>query len=110
MAAGKIRCGQLHVDGGVAAGGFAVRSDQPNGPPTVLIGTEARTHGGIIQTMSPAGAPLVLLQPTDSGGVVRASQVVQGKAAFLEKPKTQSVPSPKKPAKEPEEAPAKPGK
>jgi hypothetical protein len=110
MAAGKIRCGQLQVDGGVAAGGFAVRSDQPNGLPTVLIGTEARTHGGIIQTMSSAGAPLVLLQPTDSGGVVRASQVVQGKAAFPEKPKTPSDPMPKKPAKDSANAPAKTGK
>ena len=110
MAAGKIRCGQLQVDGGVAAGGFAVRSDQPNGLPTVLIGTEARTHGGIIQTMSPTGMPLVLLLPTDSGGVVRASQVVQGKAAFPEKPNTQSDPVPKKPAKDRKNAPAKAGK
>jgi hypothetical protein len=119
---GKIRCGELRTDQVIAVNGLVVRGIQcgelvvvgPNGRPTVLAGTDSKTKGGLITTLSPAGTPLVLLQPTDSGGVVRAAQIVQSKMALPEKPKTSSPPITKVPSKEssnaPETSPAKPGK
>ena len=115
FAAGKIHCTQLQVDRVITAGGLAARGIQcgelvitgQDGRPTVVAGTDPKTKGGLITTLSPAGAPLVLLQPTDSGGVVRAAQVIQGKAAFPEKPKTKSTPSPKESSKNAGKAPAK---
>jgi len=119
VAAGRIRCNQLQVDQVVSAGGLVVQGIQcgellvggPNGRPTVLVGTDAKTKGGVIETLSPAGAPLVVLQPTDSGGVVAASGFKRiGIVAPPEKPKTPSTPLPKQPSKEPEKAPAKASK
>jgi hypothetical protein len=119
FAAGKIHCKQLQVDQVVSAGGLVVQGIQcgellvggPNGRPTVLVGTDAKTKGGVIETLSPAGAPLVVLQPTDSGGVVAASDFKKiSSVARPEKPKTPSTPAPKAPSKEPEKAPAKASK
>jgi len=119
VAAGRIRCNQLQVDQVVSAGGLVVQGIQcgellvggPNGRPTVLVGTDAKTKGGVIETLSPAGAPLVVLQPTDSGGVVAASDFKKiSSVARPEKPKTPSTPAPKAPSKEPEKAPAKASK
>jgi len=117
VAARKIHCNQLQVDQVVSAGGLAVRGIQcgelavggPNGRPTVIVGTDPKTKGGVIETLSSAGAPLVLLQSTDSGGVVVASDYKRiSSVAPPEKPKT--PPSPKQPSKEPEKAPAKASK
>jgi hypothetical protein len=118
LAAGKLRCSELRADQLVAGSGLVVRGIQcgevvvvgPNGRPTVLAGTDSRTKGGLITTLSSTGAPLVWLQPTDSGGVVRAAQIVQGKIALPEKPDTPSTTAPKSPSKEPGRSPAKPSK
>jgi len=118
IVAGQIHCNKLLADqgvvakqvqtdgiiaGGVQCGGLQVVG--PNGRPTVLVVTDPKTKGGLITTLSPAGAPLVLLQPTDSGGVVVASECVKGSGVPSGKPKTPSAPSPKQPSKEPEKRP-----
>ena len=82
IAAERIRCGQLQVDEVVAPGRIVVRSLQcgefsvagPNGRPTVIILTDPRNKGGAIETLSSTGASLVRLLPTNSGGVVVASE------------------------------------
>jgi hypothetical protein len=118
VVSGKMRCGELRTDQVIAVNGLVVRGIQcgelvvvgPNGRPTVLAGTDSKTNGGLIMTLSPAGAPLVLLQPTDSGGVVRAAEIVQSKMTVPEKPKTSSPPVTKETSKEPEKTPVKPSK
>jgi hypothetical protein len=116
LTAGKLHCGQLQVDNLVAAGGLVVRGIKcgelvvggPNGRPTVIARTDPKTKGGTVITLSSAGVPLILLQPTDSGGVVFASDVkrVTGVAPH-ENPKTPPTRAPQEPSKEPEKAPAK---
>ena len=119
LAAERIHCNQLRVDQVASAGGLAVQTIQcselavagPNGRPTVILVTDPKNKGGAIETLSATGAPLVRLLPTDSGGVVVASDFKQVvKAASPEKPKTPPSPSPKKPPKEPEKVPAKASK
>jgi hypothetical protein len=118
LAAGKLRCSELRADQLMAGSGLVVRGIQcsevvvvgPNGRPTVLAGTDARTKGGLITTLSSTGTPLVWLQPTDSGGAVRAAQIVQGKIALPETPNTPSTPKPKSPPKQPKESPTKTAK
>jgi hypothetical protein len=113
VAAPVVRCTQLQVDQ-VSAGGILIRGDGPNHQPTVLIGTDAQTSGGVVETLSHNGAPLVLLQPTAGGGVVRAAEVIQGKAAFPEKSKAPATPTAAQPtketAKQPEKSPVKANK
>ena len=124
IAANQIRCNQLQVDQEIGAkqiscnclqspGEVAARSMQCNGTRDYRAKrsangshlTEPKTKGGFITTLSPAGVPLVLLQPTDSGGVVVASEFVRGSSVPSGKPKTSSAPSPKQPSKEPEKSP-----
>jgi hypothetical protein len=108
LAAGRIHSGQLQVDQGASAGEFAVLSGQRNGLPTVLIGTDPKTKGGLIRTLSPAGVPLILLVPTDSGGVVVASRYekITGMAPH-EKRQSPAPPAAKESSKEPQKSPAK---
>jgi hypothetical protein len=122
FAAERIHCSQLQVDQVVAAGTLLVRGIQcgelaipgQSGRAIVYVGPDPKTRGGFVQTSLPNGAPLVLLQPTESGGVVRAAEVIQGKAAFPEKPKAAATPKPTQPtketAKQPEKTPAKTSK
>jgi hypothetical protein len=130
VTAERIHCGRLQVDQVASAGGIAVGSLQcgqelvagklrcgelvivgPNGRSTVVVGTDSKTKGGSIATLSPNGVPLVLLQPTDSGGVIFASDVkrITGVAPH-QNPKAPTPPTPKKPSKESEKAPVKPSK
>ena len=122
VVAQQIHCNQLQVDQMAAVARVVVRTIQcselavagPNGRPTVILVTDPKNKGGAIETLSSTGVPLVRLLPTDSGGVVVASDFKWvAKAAAPEKPKTPSapsVPSPKQPSKEPEKAPAKASK
>jgi hypothetical protein len=118
IAAERIRCGQLQVDQVAIAARIVGRSIQcgefsvagPNGRPTVIILTDPKNKGGAIETLSLTGAPLVRLQPTESGGVVIASEFLQGNTTPPEKPKAAPTPSPKQPSKEPGKAPAKANK
>jgi hypothetical protein len=91
-----IQCGELQVTG-------------PNGRPTVVVGTDLKTKGGLIKTMSSAGNPLVLLQPTDSGGVVLASEYRKMIAvpSSPERQKSPSKPDAKQPPKAAEKADVK---
>jgi hypothetical protein len=116
VVAGQILCNQLQVKQVIAAAGIvgSIRCDDlavigSKGRPTVVIGNNAKTGGGSIQTLSRTGAPLVLLQPTDSGGVVVASEFIRTSEPHPKKPKTSATPSPKRPAKQPEKAPPKAG-
>jgi hypothetical protein len=122
FAAEKIRCNQLQVDQidcsrlhvdqamnrlavqGIECGELLVGG--PNGRPTVVIGADVK-NGGVIRTFSPTGVPLVLLQPTDAGGVVVASAFIRS----VKPPQnTPATPAPKSPSKEPEKAPVKASK
>ncbi len=117
FAAGRIHCTQLQVDQVIAAGGLAARGIRcgelvisgQNGRPTVVVATDVK-KGGVIQTFSPTGVPLVLVQPTDAGGIVVASAFVKSTITPPSTPKTPSTPKPKSPSKEPERPPAKAGK
>ncbi|MFZ1933378.1 MAG: hypothetical protein WCB27_24320 [Thermoguttaceae bacterium] len=117
VTAAKLRCGELQVDKAIA-GGFAARDIQcrelliagPNGRPTVVAATDPKTKEGLIITLSAAGVPLIRLQPTDSGGVVFASDFRQVTGVVYEKPKTPATPTPKQRSKESEKAPAKAAK
>ena len=93
IATGNVQCGELMVVGS-------------NGRPTVLVGTDTTTKGGLITTLSRTGAPLVLLRPTESGGVVEAADVKRI-AVSPEKSNTPPDSVPKEPSKEPEKTPAK---
>lgn len=126
FSAGRVRCGQLEVDQVASVGGLAVRKLQceesvvgrmqcremvvlgANGRPAVLIGTDLKTKGGVVMTLSASGTPLILLQPTDAGGVVMASQIVQGKLVPSEKSKPQTSPVPKKSSNDPGKKQAEP--
>ena len=118
LAAGRIHCGQLQVDQTIAAGGLTARGIQcgelvitgQNGRPTVVVGTDLKTKGGVVTTWSPAGLPLVLLQPTDAGGVVVASAFLKSTMTPPSTPRKSAMPAPKAPSKEPERPPAKAGK
>jgi len=114
--AGQVGCNQLQTDlavcnrlrspGGIVTGNVQCGELQvikANGQPTVLVGTDARTKGGLITTLSPTGTPLVLLQPTDSGGLVVAEYI---SSTFVprERLKTLLTPSPKEPQKGPPSA------
>jgi hypothetical protein len=123
IAAGQIHCNQLLVDQEIGAkqvsciqlqaeqagckrlqvaAGIVVRSilcgefaiAGPKGRPTVVIATDPKTNGGIIETISSAGAPLVRLEPTNAGGVVHADAVLpwerKKNAPPSEQPKTPS--------------------
>jgi hypothetical protein len=136
IAAGQIRCNQLQVDQELGAklatctqlqtdqvgcnrlqvvAGIVVRSilcgefavGGSNGRPTVVIGTDPKTKGGVVETLASAGTPLVRLESTDSGGIVRADAVLPWERkknagnAPPEQPQTRPAPSPKQPAKGP---------
>ncbi len=135
LAAAKLRCSELRVDNAIAgelvaphvqcvelradkaiAAGLAVRRVQcgelivegPNGRPTVVAGTDTKTKGGSIITLSAAGVPLILLEPTDSGGVIFASDIRRLPGVVPKRPKTPATPPPKEHrSKQPERAPAK---
>jgi hypothetical protein len=117
VTAAKLWCGELQVDKAIA-GALVVRGIQcgelvvegPNGRPTVIARTDPKTKGGAIITLSAAGVPLIALQPTDSGGVIFASDIKQVPGVVHEKQKTPATPAPKQRSKEPEKAPAKAAK
>jgi hypothetical protein len=112
VAAEQIRCNQLQVDsvlcnrlqagdeiveGAVQCGELAVRG--PNGRPTVIVGTDARSKGGLVTTLSPTGTPLICLQPTESGGKV-ITFTKKSRDDAPETPKTPSPPSLRQPSTE----------
>lgn len=109
VAAGLVRSGQLQADQAICkvTKSRAIQCEEfaiagPSARPVVLIGTEAKTKGGLVMTLSSKGVPQVLLKSADSGGVVVASEYKQVKVgeAPPEQPKT--APAPNQPAKEPE--------
>jgi hypothetical protein len=116
---GQIRCSVLQADQGIVAGQVECRQLQAvegvgalkvkcieletlgrSGRRTVLLGTDAKTEGGLIKTFSRSGVPLVALEPSDAGGVVRADAVVpwdrnaKGDGPAPGKPNMPSGPSP----------------
>jgi hypothetical protein len=118
LAAGKLHCTELRVDTVITAAGLAARGircgefvvEGPNGRPTVIARTDPTTKGGAIITFSSAGVPLIVLQPTDSGGVVFASDMKRVSSIVREKPKAPPTPAPKEGSKQPEKAPDKANK
>jgi hypothetical protein len=133
ITAGQIHCNQLQAVQGIAAGQIGcqkLQSDQvncnrlqsisgivhcneiaimgPNGRPTVLAGTDSKTKGGLITTLSSAGAHAVALQSSDSGGVVVADYI-SGTVVPRDALTTLLSPAPKESPKEsPKELEAKP--
>jgi hypothetical protein len=118
IATGLVRSSQLQADQAICklAKFRAIQCEEfaiagPNARPVVLIGAEAKTKGGLIMTLSSKGVPQVLLKPTDSGGVVVASEYKQVKVgeAPPEQPKTTPAPATNPLPKETEKAtPTKP--
>ncbi len=118
LRAGKLRCDELMVDKVLATKGLVVPAircnelvvDGPNGRPTIIARTDPTTKGGSLITLSPAGAPLILLQPTDSGGLVLASEFKRLTSVARQKPQTPATPVPEKRSKTPEKTPAEANK
>jgi hypothetical protein len=112
LGAKRIRCDGLQSAGvigapGVAAGlvhADAVQILGPNRRPTVIIATDRNTKGGCLTTLSAEGTLGVLLQSTDSGGVVIASDIRKVRSVPAEQPKTPPTPSPENTPKEPGKA------
>jgi hypothetical protein len=122
VGAKKVNCVQLQAEQAVCsrlqvAAGIVVRSilcgelavGGSNGRPTVVLATDPKTKGGVVETVSSAGVPLVRLEPADSGGVVRADSVLPwerkknaGKPPS-ELPKSPSGDALKEPEKEPDQ-------
>jgi hypothetical protein len=84
--AGQIRCGQLQADQALckrlqSAGAVAATAVQcgevvvigPNGRPTVVLGTDQRTKGGVIGTFSASGAPQFCVPPIGAGATKSTS-------------------------------------
>jgi hypothetical protein len=108
---GQVVCNRLQSVGGIDAVGVQCREFQvvgSNGLPTVIVGTDPTSRGGLITTFSSIGAPLVCLQPSDSGGKVimdavgRWEHEKKGGKASPERPKTPPDRLPKQPSKGPE--------
>lgn len=113
LAAVQIRCNQLQVAQLASASRFAAPTIQcaelavtgPNGRPTIILITDPRTKGGLVETFSATGAPQVVLQPIETGGAVLSfDSRRRGATASPEKPKT---PPASQPSKETEQAPPK---
>jgi hypothetical protein len=98
LVAGTIRCGRLEIAQDIRIG---------VGRPAVVLSTDPRTNGGVIETLSPSGMPLVRLQPADDGGVVLAKEF-----GFLvpAAPRAPTKPPKKRPANGSETGAAKDGK
>jgi hypothetical protein len=103
VAADEIRCGQLQAVEEIGAPHLKcveLEAVGRSGRRTVLLGTDAKTEGGLIKTFSRSGVPLVGLEPSDAGGVVRADAVVpwernaKGDGPAPGKPNMPSDPSP----------------
>jgi hypothetical protein len=116
ITAGRIRCAQLQVDQLLTANSIVSRSAQceavailgSNGRPTIILGNDSKGRGGLLQVLSSTGIPLIILQPTDTGGaVVTCERKKDGAASSPDKSKTPLPKSPEPPPKPPEKAPAK---
>jgi hypothetical protein len=82
IATQRIRCNQLQVkellcdrleSNQTECRAFLVRG--PNGQPTVLAGTDAKTNAGVVETHSAKGIPQVRLYSNNNGGQIATFEV-----------------------------------
>ena len=135
IVAAQIRCKQVLVDNLVCQRMESGRAEcrtfwvsGPTGRPVIAAGSDAKTHTGVLETLSASGVPQVRLLSTPTGGVVntigaggRAQLILgdlgQGLGLFAQLPgrellpltrplKVESVP----PASQPPKSPAEPSK
>jgi hypothetical protein len=116
IVANQIRCNDMQSANRIAspsviAAGVQCEAMQivgPKGRPTVVVGTDAKTKGGSITTLSSAGAPGVLLKSTDAGGVAIASEFVKASVAPPKESKKPSASTSKEPEQERSKEPGNP--